>query len=113
MLRNFLARPQKGLGVVVTWPIPRFNPKLYTVDTECSYLQKSARSYKLDTVKARALTHRVIVRACPHCRCQVTLKAVYNQASLDQGISQTVVTAEEGELKHAVACVMSLYFCYI
>lgn len=82
--------------IALEWSKPRFLPSKYTLTYSCSlrstgrvYLQKKVELDKVSTVT-------MLENIEPDSQCRIKLKANYNPAMLDSGISQYVVYPTEG-----------------
>ena len=77
----------------LSWQKPEFVPDHYQFTTHCQLVCASTEYYHNEVpVPAEETTLRV-VELMPGSVCRVTLKAVYNPASIDKGLTGTVETS--------------------
>ena len=93
--------------VTLSWIKPEYLPQLYQRDISCTPACGN-KVYFAQTVTFNSLVTRDHIKNLrPGSRCDTTFFAVYNPASLDPGLVNTVYTKEKGE-KHVY-----IYICSI
>ena len=83
--------------VTLSWDMPKYLPQLYKWDVSCTLLCGNT-AYNTKSVTVGSLeTKDYITNLLPGSRCAINFRAVYNPASLDEGLANIVYTEEKGE----------------
>ena len=91
MIKNLTATAGTNY-IEIVWSVPKFLPKSYCVNVTCRLLY-SGKEYKLEVVKATPMdTILTVGNLYPGSQCLYTLLAIYNEASIDDGITRTIFT---------------------
>lgn len=97
----------------VEWEIPKFLPSWYQLKGWCSYDACRNARYTLPVQKLSSEKSSATVPVRPGSHCQITLIAVYNTASIDQGITRHVATPYKSKFDHdhhlVYICILACY----
>ena len=78
----------------LNWPPPLYTPNYYEAWTSCTFANEKA---ELSSFAQPTSLDLRIINLHPGSICEVIFRAVYNQASLDSGIKQTVTLLPAGK----------------
>ena len=100
-------------SIEVSWTRPKYVPYYYKEKTACFHARND-QLYKIDNAiygKDTVLFRRT--QLDPNSECVVTVRAVYNNASLDEGLDLHVYTAPTGNLCYIYFYIkVSVSFCF-
>ena len=78
--------------IQMIWSKPKIAPDSYRVNIAC-WLMHTKTIYVRVTVEASPLDKMLTIdKLIPGSRCVITLHAIYNPASIDDGIARTIST---------------------
>ena len=85
--------------IEIVWTPPKLLPMSYQVNVVCRLLC-NGKEYKRERLEATPLdTIQTIGKLYPRSHCVYTLLAIYNPASVDDGITRTVLTLNASKYK--------------
>ena len=99
MIQNYTYSP--GLQYVqLMWNRPVYDPEIYMLYYSCTYHTGEYYYFnKKEEIQNSATTSATVFQLHPRSTCFMTIFAVYNPASNDQGLTITTVTLNEEEAK--------------
>ena len=95
--------------IKLQWPAPRFHPLFYHQTMSCKLWCNKVPYLFIDRVKAFDTTSSLVGSVKPGSKCVIGLKAVYNLATLDQGITIIVSTPFGGNDRNGKAIHIYIY----
>lgn len=95
--------------ISVIWIKPEFLPSEYTVRAQCRYLCMNSMTYISPTRHLLATALLTTISARPYSVCDITLKAHYNPASIDNGITKSIATTMTSKMLSASVLCMTWY----
>ena len=100
MIKN-LSMQRGATFFKLQWPAPRFSPIFYYQITSCSLWYKRISYLHFDKVIEPNATSILVESIKPGSKCAIRFRAVYNLASLDEGITMIASTPFGGNDKNA------------
>ena len=82
------------------WKLPYFPVHHFQLSLQCKYICKTDYDYYNEVNLLGNITSFLFSGLAPGIQCDVTLKAVYNPASIDGGIHVSYVTLPASERRH-------------
>ena len=81
----------------ISWSTPKFLPMSYRIRVSCLQLWNGIE-YRCTTLNATQFdTFHTVTQLAPSSKCVFTLFAIYNPASIDRGITRTVLTMKSSK----------------
>lgn len=113
MISNIVAVPEID-RIMLTWTEPRFFPRNYKIATSCMYPCADTAYITDKGTKAISIARKFHINNLrPGSDCTIRFTAVYNPASLDEGIiitASTLAQSESSVLLHI--CMKRLHFTH-
>ena len=96
MIRNISAAAGTDF-IDIIWSAPKLLPDSYKVNVTCRLVYNGIEYVRVRLVATPLDTIVTINNLLPGSRCVFTLLAVYNPASIDDGITRTIFTLSSSE----------------
>ena len=96
MIQNISISPGSDF-ILITWSAPKFPPMRYTIRITCLLVCNSTEYKQAEFTLFNVRTGEIVDDLLPRSACTLTLIAVYNSASNDDGITHKVFTLNEGK----------------
>ena len=86
-------------SIRIEWSKPTVHPQLYSMNIACQLLW-NGKKYRCDNFQNHGLCKFLAVKnLAPGSRCKITILAVYNPASKDNGITLTIDTLKSSKYR--------------
>ena len=83
--------------IIVWWKKPAITPKQFAIYVRCKHLFNNGTYLKSEALLPANKMHFMLNDLVPETQCDFILKAVYNPASIDNGILATCKTLESSK----------------
>ena len=97
-------------SLTLSWSTPEYLPEVYKWDVSCMLLCQNTVYIGGSGIASPLETKHYSPKLHPGSRCVTKFLAIYNPASLDAGLTNTVYTKEKGEQYTYVYSLLSLEY---
>ena len=91
-MTKFVYSNQSNTSIIVGWKEPEIAPEQFTVNARCKHLFNNETYLTSEAFVPANETSFMLNDLVPETQCDFNLKAVYNPASIDNGICASVNT---------------------